>query len=297
MKYAYFPGCKIPYYVPQYGAATKAVFKALDIQLADVEFNCCGYPVRHLSQHTYVLSSARNLALAEREGCGIITPCKCCFGSLKKAEYLLKESKELKEDVNRILSRDGLKYEGTFETKHILSTLYHEVGTKELKSRVVKPFTKLNIATHYGCHALRPSAVTQFDDPMDPKIFDQLVEVTGAKSVPWALKLECCGNPLWNKNETLARSLTRRKLEDGMNAGADYLCVSCTYCQIQFDTVQSDMLSASGNGARSLPSLLYPQLLGVSMGLDEKALGIHQNILQGPGVLNFVAPPPPTEES
>lgn len=47
MKYAYFPGCKIPHHLPEYGSSMEAVCAVLDIELVKPEFNCCGYPVRH----------------------------------------------------------------------------------------------------------------------------------------------------------------------------------------------------------------------------------------------------------
>jgi heterodisulfide reductase subunit B len=37
--------------------------------------------------------------------------------------------------------------------------------------------------------------VTQFDDPVAPTLFDELVKATGAKSVEWSEKLNCCGAP------------------------------------------------------------------------------------------------------
>ena len=62
MKFALFAGCKIPYFVPQYETSMRMVLKALDVELEDMEFNCCGYPVRNLHERSYVLSSARILA-------------------------------------------------------------------------------------------------------------------------------------------------------------------------------------------------------------------------------------------
>jgi len=90
------------------------------------------------------------------------------------------------------------------------------------------------IAAHYGCHALRPSQVVRFDDPVTPSIFDELVEATGAESIAWPMKLECCGAPLWGFMMSYQRRLTLKKLKNGRESGADYLCTACTYCQIQF---------------------------------------------------------------
>ena len=83
MRFAFFPGCKIPFYLKEYGLATRSVLAALDVQIEEMEFTCCGYPVRHLNFESFILSAARNLALAENKGLTVLTPCKCCFGSLK----------------------------------------------------------------------------------------------------------------------------------------------------------------------------------------------------------------------
>ena len=287
MKYAIFLGCNIPCRVDQYDSAARAVLGRLGVELIDVEqFGCCGYPLRNIDRMAFVVSSAANMAAAEKEGLDIIALCKCCFGSLKEAQHLLAEEKTLLTDVNRVLSAKGLRYAGHLQVKHLLSVLYHDVGIETIRSRVSKPFEGLNIATHYGCHALRPSAVTGFDDPVAPTLFDRLVRVTGAKSVEWTRKLECCGAPLTGINDDLSMTLTEKKIADGKKAGAHYLCAACPYCHLQFDTVQKAM--AIRNGKDALAFILYPQLLGLCMDIDEETLGIGKNRLDITGVRTFI---------
>ncbi|MBW2569518.1 MAG: CoB--CoM heterodisulfide reductase iron-sulfur subunit B family protein [Deltaproteobacteria bacterium] len=288
MKYALFLGCNIPARVSQYEDSSRAVLEKAGVEIVDIrDFNCCGYPMRNSDRKSFILSSARNLALAEKEGLNILTLCKCCFGSLKNAEYLLKEDSNLHEEVNRTLAENGLKYEGRVEVKHLLSVLYHDVGIDALKSKLSVIYKNLKVATHYGCHALRPSRVTQFDDPVAPKIFDELVEITGAESIDWSEKLECCGAPLTGINDELSMGLTARKLESGRKAGADYLCSACPYCQMQFDAVQNMMISHNRNNDY-LASILYSQLLGLCMGIDKETLGIGMNQLDISGITSFI---------
>ena len=279
MKYALFLGCNIPARLNRYESSARAVLSKVDVGLADIrEFNCCGYPVRNIDNTAFVLASARNLALAAKENLNVISLCKCCFGSLKKADYLIKENADLRTEINSILAREGLRYDGDIQVKHFLSVLLHEVGIEALEEKIVKTFSGLKIATHYGCHALRPSKIVQFDDPVAPSIFDQLVEVTGAKSVDWSMKLDCCGAPVLGINDNLSMTLTEKKLADGDNAGADYLCTACPFCQMQFDDVQKTIL-AGRDTDRRLPAILYPQLLGLSMGIDRNLLGLAENQL------------------
>jgi heterodisulfide reductase subunit B len=288
MKFALFLGCTIPRRVQQYELSARAIFKKFDIDVEDIrEFNCCGYPIRNMDFKAYILFSARNLALAEKQRLNMMTLCKCCFGSLKKADYMMKNDVALRDETNSILSREGLEYKGTLEVKHFLSVLSEDIGISMLKERLTRSFKDLKIATHYGCHALRPSDIMQFDNPVSPVLFDQLVEVTGAKSVDWPLKLECCGAPLMGINNELSMDLTERKLTNGKKSGADYLCVGCPWCQVQFDTVQLMVTSHRGTN-HHLPSVLYPQLLGLALGIKADDLGITMNQMDISGLKGFL---------
>ena len=281
MKYALFLGCNIPARVRQYETSARSVFAELGVDIKDIkEFNCCGYPLRNSDFKTFVLFSARNLALAEKLGLNMITLCKCCYGSLKMAEHHMKENSFLKDEVNETLAKEGLEYNGNLEIKHFLSALYSDIGINTLKEKITGNFKNLKIATHYGCHALRPSNIMQFDDPIAPVIFDRLVEMTGAKSIDWALKLECCGAPVLGINDDLSMNLTKRKLTDGKQAGADYLCTACPWCHLQFDSVQKMMLEQRRLN-NHLPAILFPQLLGLAMGIDKETLGINMNKIIG----------------
>jgi heterodisulfide reductase subunit B len=277
MKFALFLGCQIPVRLKQYETSSKAILERLGVGLVDIEeFNCCGYPLRNIEFKAFLLASARNLSLAEKKKLDVMTLCQCCYGTLKKANFLLRENASLRKEVNAVLEREGLPYEGEVEVKHLLSVLHQEVGVEAIKKKIAKTFKGLKIAAHYGCHALRPSQVVRFDDPVTPSIFDQLVEATGAESIAWPMQLECCGAPLWGIHDELSTEITLKKLKNGRESGADYLCTACTYCQIQFDTVQQMILSQRGLN-HPLPSILYPQLLGLSMGINSETLGLKMN--------------------
>lgn len=277
MKFALFLGCQIPIRLKPYETSSRQVSERLGLELVDIgEFNCCGYPLRNIDFKTFLLMSARNLALSEKRKLPVMTLCQCCYGTLKKADVLLKEDLSLRKEVNAVLQREDLFYQGAVEVKHLLSVLDQEVGVEAIRKRVEKPFQGLKIAAHYGCHALRPSEVVQFDHPGRPSIFERLVNVTGAKSIDWLMRLDCCGAPLLGINDPLSMEMTLKKLRDAQASGADYLCTACTYCQIQFDAVQQRMVSQKGLNP-TLPSLLYPQLLGLSLGILPETLGLQMN--------------------
>ncbi len=265
MKYAYFPGCKIPHHLPQYGVGVKAVCAALGVELVDLEFNCCGWPLRDESYLASVFSAARNLALAAQEGLSILTPCKCCLGNLKMSLDRLNRSPDLAQEVNRLLAQEGLQ-PGRPRVTHLLTVLDQEVGIGMLKAGLKKPLAGLKVACHYGCHALRPAGVTGFDDPLNPTIFERIVEVLGAEAVPWDLRLECCGYPLRGRDETTSRRLMRAKLLDAGSAGAEMVVTACTYCQLQFET-ERNLLSGDDSLNEAPPAVLVTQLLTEALGL------------------------------
>ncbi len=289
MKYALFLGCNIPIRLKQYETSSRAVLHALGVTLVDIpEFNCCGYPLRNIDLKAFVLSAARNFALAEQQNLNLLVLCKCGYGTFRMAEHLMQENAPLRAEMNAVLAKEGLKYEGDIQVKHLLSVLFHDVGTEVISEKVTMPYENLKIATHYGCHALRPSKIVQFDDPVSPSLFDQLVGVTGAESVDWSSKLDCCGGPLLGTHDALSLDFTQKKLTDAKRAGANYITTGCTFCQVQFDTVQKRMGSERGLN-HHLPSILYSQLLGLCMGIKKDALGLDSNEIDITGVQNFLA--------
>ncbi len=68
------------------------------------------------------------------------------------------------------------------------------------------------------------------------------------------------------------------KINSARQAGAHYICTACPYTHLQFDWVQNEMAGRSGDW-EPLAAILYPQLLGLSMGIDEQTLGLSGNRL------------------
>jgi heterodisulfide reductase subunit B len=273
MSYSYFAGCKIPYYLPEYGNSSLALLNRFGIELLDLEFNCCGYPVRDIDFQSFLLAGARNLALAEQKNTDIVTPCKCCFGSLKFVEHYLKQRGTVKDQINAMLRPEGLQWEGRVNVRHLLTVLHQDVGVNALRAAVVNPLDGLKVAIHTGCHALRPGNVTRYDNPLVPGIFHALVAATGAESVFWSMSTECCGNPQWDKNQKLALKQKQRKLLNAKQAGADFVCTACTYCQMQFEQKnQSEIIAI--NGDQNIPAVLISQLIGLSIGMEDEEIGL-----------------------
>jgi heterodisulfide reductase subunit B len=274
MKLAMFRCCVTSLGLSEFETATSAVLKKLGVEFADSkDFNCCGYPLRNYNFKAYILCSARNWAVAEEKNVNILTGCNCCFGSLKRAEHSLSEDTPLREEINKSLRNEGLAYTGKIRTRHVLEVFHDDLGVDHIRGNVVNPFSGLKIAAHYGCHLLRPQSVVGFDRSLQPSKLDRLVEATGASVVSWQTKLDCCGSPLLGVNDELSKKLTERKLRGARDGGADLICTACPYCQIQFDRMRKTIKPRFPE-EEGLRSMLYAQLLGLSLGLEPEELGM-----------------------
>ena len=277
MKYAFFQGCNIPIRIEQYANATQAVFSKFDVELQVIpDFNCCGYPVRNVDEKAYILPSVRNMAIAEKAGLDILVICNCCFASLQKAKNVLSKDLQLKDELNAILAKENLQYKGNTKIKHYLTVLHDDIGTEKIKSKLVNKFQDLKISVIHGCHILRPREITHFDDSFVPTITENLMQTAGVTSLDWQGKLECCGAALAGINNELSHVLLKEKIAGALNAGAKFITPICSYCHLQFDTTQTNLLP-NAEEVTLLPVLLYPQLLGLCLGIDENTLGIGQN--------------------
>ncbi len=289
MKYAFFPGCKISWFCPQYQTSTLAVLQRLGVDVVKPEFNCCGYPVRHINHQAYLLEAARNFAIAESMNADILTPCQCCFGSLRHAQVFLSEDPNAEKEINLHLAQEGLTYQGRCKVRHLLTVLAEDVGADAIRAQIKHTYRGLKIAAHYGCHALRPSPVVQFDNPFSPVIFENLIELTGAQTVSWSRRLECCGQPVADRNAELSLKLLEKKIDSAIAAKADFICTACTYCQMQMDTPSEFSPGSTEKDRANRPSVvLFPQLLGLSMGLDETVLGLEKNRIQTKDLRHFL---------
>lgn len=277
MEYAFFQGCNIPIRIEQYARATEAVLQLFDVKLRVMdEFNCCGYPMRNVDEKAYLLPSARNIALAEEAGLDIMVICNCCFQSLKKTQNMLNNSESLTNEINEILASENLNYSGKVTIKHYLAVLHTDIGIETIQAKLHYKFKDLSSGVLHGCHLLRPREITGFDNSFVPLITEELMKVAGAQSVDWAGKMECCGAALAGINDDVANMLLKEKIVGAQESGADFITPICSYCHLQLDTTQLQIQKSHDTGD-TLPVLLYPQLLGLCLGLSPQKLGIQEN--------------------
>ncbi|WP_321422193.1 CoB--CoM heterodisulfide reductase subunit B [uncultured Methanobacterium sp.] len=277
MAFAYFLGCIMNNRYPGIEKATRIMFDNLDIELQDMEgASCCPAPgvFGSFDRTTWAAIAARNITIAEDQGNDIMTECNGCFGSLFETNHMLHEDEEMKEKINGVLEETGREYKGEVNVRHFAEILYNDVGLDKLSEAVTNPLN-LNVAVHYGCHFLKPSAEIDIDDPIQPTILDELVEVTGAKSVPYKDKMMCCGagGGLRSRDLDVTLSFTREKLQNMKEAGVDAIVNVCPFCHLQFDVGQTEVNKAYGDNW-DIPVFHLAQLYGLAMGVSKEDLTV-----------------------
>lgn len=277
MKYALFPGCTIAR-ARHYEMAVAKVSERLGIELVYLDgFACCGYPVKSIDWLSAMCLSARNLSVAESAGLDVAAVCSACTATLTECSKELEHNQELRDQVNEKLAVVNAKYDGNVTVKHFARILYEDVGPDRLRSEVKRKLTDLRVASHYGCHYLKPSEIYEgFDDHEFPRTLDELVAVTGATPVNYQNKMRCCGGSVLAVDEELCLSIANEKLDDIKTAGADCITLVCPFCSIMYDDNQRK-IESTFNSSYNMPVLFYPQLLGLAMGIDPREIGLNMN--------------------
>ncbi len=278
MKLAFYLGCVIPAKLPNYELSARKVFEKLGVELVDMEdFICCGFPFELFNHETWLKMAAYNLALAEKQGLNIVTLCNGCANSLAHANKLLKEDSKKREEVNEFLKKYGLEFKGTIEVKHFIRVLYEDIGLDKIKENITKELSEFKLATHTGCHVVRPSEyMDSFDNPIKPTKLDELVNITKANNINYLTKNLCCGNTSRGLNDNVSIELLRRKMKDLSKHEVDALVTICPACYLQYEMGQLE-LKTKFKEVYNVPVVHYPQILGLAMGMSAKEVGLDMN--------------------
>lgn len=258
--YTYYPGCSLESTACEYDASVRAVFRALDIELHELEeWNCCGASSAHSVNPILALAlPARNLALAQPLGYDLVMPCAACFNRHKSVDYEMRHDPKRREELEDII---GFSYEGKIAVRPLLEVLTVGVGFDRIRQRVTHPLTGLKVVGYYGCLLVRPPEVTQFENPENPRLMNQLLESLGADAVEWSYATECCGGGLSLTKSNVAARLVNRLAERAREAGAAAIVTSCPLCQINLEMRQGK--------ERRMPIFYFTELMGLAFGLAE----------------------------
>jgi heterodisulfide reductase subunit B len=278
MKFAFYPGCTVESEQYAYEMSAREVFPKLGIQLIDVAgFSCCGYPLKSISLPAWSYLSVRNLALAEKLGLDVFPLCNGCNLSFREVSHYLEANYDLKERIMKLLSHEELTFTGNVRSWHILEVLHDNVGVEKIQSVVINPLRGLKLATHYGCHALRPGEIEILDDSEDPRYLESLIAPLGATVEDYPERLDCCGQGLAITTGKTALTISGTKIKAIQDQGFDAIVTVCPFCMKMLDSKQNAIRVTTQTDI-SLPVLYYTQLLGLAMGISAEKLGLNLNL-------------------
>jgi len=284
VRYAFFAGCTTLARLIGYELSSRKVAERLGVELVDMPgSSCCGTTYLETLDHkTGLAVAARNICIAEEMGLDIVTVCNGCTEVLTKTNKELKEDAELRDEVNEVLADVGKQFKGSVEVKHFVRILKEDIGIDKIKAEVINPFKGLRVGAHYGCHMLKPSDVMLFDDPEAPTTLDELIDATGAESVAYPDKLECCTGPIMGIRENVTWAVGLEKVET-VKKYADIMVTACPFCYLTYERCQL-MAEESPN----VPVVHYPQLLGLALGIDYGELGLEMNKIDASELPKFL---------
>jgi heterodisulfide reductase subunit B len=283
MKYAFFPGCSLESTGWDFNRSTRAICRALDIELVDIpDWVCCGSTPAHTTNASLsVALPVMNLQKAQAMGLPVLTACASCYARLRTANHVVQSDQEERSRVERIT---GKPYDGGVEVRHLLDVLVNDLGLEAIRRKVVRPLKGMRVACYYGCLLTRPPEIVAFDDTEHPVCMDDLVAAIGAEPVTWPFKTECCGGALAITRSEIVNRLGFRLLTMARQAGAECLAVACPLCESNLDLRQADAAKAHG-AIPDTPVLYITQLLGLALGLSEKEVGLDALIVSATPLL------------
>lgn len=286
MKFALFTGCVARGATRELMLATIKSAEGLGIDFVEMKSAaCCGAGV--VSEKNPVLTdaiNARTFALAEEQNLDLITICSTCQGNLKKSECKIDSDVEYKDKINHVLKDGGHQYQGgKIKIKHFSNILATPEGKALLKEKIKRPLTGLKTAAFYGCYVLRPSELSEYEDPDNPKELEELFEILGATPIYYPSRIKCCGFPIIMMNKSASHELAGNALIEAVEGGADCVVTGCPLCHLSLDSYQPEIESMQKKHY-SIPILHLPQLVALALGYSPEEIGMEKHIVSTAGL-------------
>ena len=275
MRASLFAGCVIPIRYPGMEAATRYVAEKLGIELIETRFGCCPAPTGLKEVHfdAWLALAARNLCLAEQNGCDIVTLCAGCTHTLRESTHILSTDEQKRSLVNDLLAQHGKELHDSTKISHLADILARDNYLDYFEKACVRPLSDLKVGTHYGCHYLRPAHIMQ-DNDWDPRFplpesMELILECLGARVIPYNRQDLCCGATLSINTGMSQEALqvTGEKLMWMNEAKLDALIVACPTCFHQFDTGQL-LLQRKDKSLRVFPVYHISEIVAYALGID-----------------------------
>jgi succinate dehydrogenase / fumarate reductase cytochrome b subunit len=291
LKYAYFPGCVAQGACRELDQSTKALTRALGIELIELKkASCCGSGTfKEDSQLLEDTVNARNIALAEALNLPLLTHCSTCQGVIGHVDERLKLRQSTDphyvEQINGLLKQEGCSpYQGTSEVKHLLWALVGDFGLETLAEKVTHKLSGLKCAAFYGCYLLRSQHHLPYDNPYDPRSLENVFTAVGAEPVYYRGRTQCCGWPLSSYATEQSFQMAGKHILEAIASGADCIVTPCPLCHLNLDSRQPEVERVIGK-TLGLPVIHLSQLVALALGISPKDLGMERHIVSTKPVL------------
>lgn len=277
MRLGLFPGCLMPTEQYGYEISLRKVLPMLGVEIVDVmDLSCCGEPLKSINQMLTLTLSTRSLAVFKKEGLDALVPCPMCHLALSEANRVFNEEPEMRKRLNEKLSAEGLEYDGSVKLYHTIDLIHDHVGLDMVKGLVKVDLGSPDIATHYGCHIIRPSELGRPVDAENPQKMERILEAIGVRSNDYAEKLDCCGGPVLPVHPDTAVTKTGQKLKAVQEQGFDGMVLACPWCHKMYDSKQKKAGETVG-AKLEVPVVYLTQLMGLAFGIPPGELGLDLN--------------------
>jgi heterodisulfide reductase subunit B2 len=263
--YLLYSGCLIPTRLPFLEHSSRFVLDRIGVDYEPFpDATCCVEPIglRSLGYDTWLAVAGRLLSIAEKHRSRVLTLCNGCYLSLKEAEHALSDRK-VREKVNQILEPTGHRYEGNAKVEHFVQ-LVHRTGEKRWSEMAIDTQSRFSFAVHPGCHMVRPSQITQIDNPYSTHVIEDLAKWSGAKVVHSDEWPRCCGGGLTGIDDRISSAILNDNIVKFRQAGANAILTPCPFCFVQFDLKQKD----------DVPVLYLAELLALALGASSDEIGL-----------------------
>ncbi len=292
----YYPGCTLKTTAKNLEDSALAVAETLGMELVELpRWNCCGV-VSSLTDDDLMrhIAPIRNMVRAqEMSDAGLVddkrmvTLCSMCFNALKWSNARIGGDAEDLKSINDFMYLEE-DYRGDAEVVHFLEIL-KELDPEAIAKQVKTPLSDLNVAPYYGCTLLRPKSIG-IDDPEDPTIQRELLEIMGAEVIDNPYKTVCCGSYQTVQDKHAVAGLTYDILSHARTAGAEAVTTFCPLCAFNLDNRQREVLEKHPD-FEPMPVFYFTQLMAVAFGLDPSCCRFDLNhtdprpLLRGKGLM------------
>ena len=265
-RYYLFRGCLIPTRLPFLERSSLFVLDKLGVRYELMPgATCCVEPIglRSLAEDTWLVVTARMLAIAEKDGRDILSLCNGCYLSLEEARQHLEDG-SARDEVNTVLAEIGLHYDGNVKVKHFVRDRQRGGrGTDQVTGR----------STSGTAQDRRPSGM-----PHGPAIVQAQDRLEASRRRCWmrsppgaAQRLSSAKNGR-NAAEGASPAWTRRsrpgcwRMPRPRSVRAEPNCIltPCPFCFVQFDIRQKE----------GLPVLYLSELLALAFGATPEQIGL-----------------------